>query len=46
MLVENVVLAFLEKMFPKSRIPFKTIIRVTRNADINLNSADIEDDED
>lgn len=45
-LAEYVILEYLEKMFPKSRIPFKTIIRVTRNADINLNSADIEDDED
>lgn len=45
-LAEYVILEYLEKMFPKSRIPFKTIIRVTRNADINLNIADIEDDED
>lgn len=45
-LTEKVILAFLDKLFPKARIPFKTIIRVTRNADINLNAADIEDDED
>lgn len=45
-LTEKVILALLEKLFPKSKIPFKTIIRITRNADINLNSGDIEDDED
>ncbi len=45
-LTEKVILALLEKLFPKAKIPFKTIIRVTRNADINLNAADIEDDED
>lgn len=45
-LTEKVILALLEKLFPKAKIPFKTIIRVTRNADINLNATDIEDDED
>lgn len=45
-LTENVIYACLEKLFPKERIPFKTIIRVTRNADINLDAGDIEDDED
>ncbi len=45
-LTEKVILALLEKLFPKAKIPFKTIIRVTRNADINLNAGDIEDDED
>lgn len=45
-LAENVILALLDKLFSKSKIPFKTIIRVTRNADINLNAGDIEDDED
>lgn len=42
----QVILALLDRMFEKSHITFKTIIRVTRNADINLNAADIEDDED
>lgn len=45
-LTETVILHFLEKLFPKAKIPFKTIIRITRNADINLNASDIEDDED
>lgn len=45
-LTENVILTLLDKLFSKSKIPFKTIIRVTRNADINLNAGDIEDDED
>lgn len=45
-LTECVILANLDKLFSKAKIPFKTIIRVTRNADINLNAADIEDDED
>lgn len=31
---------------PQIRVLFKTIIRVTRNADINLNEKDIEEDED
>lgn len=45
-LSETVIAHFLDRMFPKAKIPFKTIIRVTRNADINLNAGDIEDDED
>ena len=45
-LTEKVILALLDRLFPKAKIPFKTIIRVTRNADINLNASDIEDDED
>lgn len=45
-LAENVILHKLNQLFPKDKILFKTIIRVTRNADINLNSEDIEEDED
>lgn len=45
-LTENVILALLDRIFTKSKITFRTIIRVTRNADINLNAGDIEDDED
>jgi polyphosphate kinase len=46
MLSETIILSHLNSMFPKAKIPFKAIIRVTRNADINLNLQDIEDDED
>ena len=45
-LTESVIYALLDRLFTKAIIPFKTIIRVTRNADINLNAQDIEDDED
>lgn len=45
-LAENVIFHNLDQMFPKQKILFKTIIRVTRNADINLNMQDIDDDED
>ena len=45
-LVEQLILQHVDKVFPKSRVLFKTIIRVTRNADINLNEKDIEEDED
>lgn len=45
-LTESVIYALLDRLFTKAKIPFKTIIRVTRNADINLNAQDIEDDED
>lgn len=45
-LTEKVVFHNLDKLFSKAKIPFKTIIRVTRNADINLNVQDIDDDED
>lgn len=45
-LAENIILHNLERIFPKQKILFKTIIRVTRNADINLDAADIEEDED
>lgn len=46
MLTEQIILHFAQKVFSKSRVLFKTIIRVTRNADINLNEQDIEEDED
>ena len=46
MLVEQLILQNVDKVFPKSRVLFKTIIRVTRNADINLNEKDIDEDED
>ncbi|WP_304418441.1 polyphosphate kinase 1 [Faecalibaculum rodentium] len=46
MLVEQLILQHVDKVFPKSRVVFKTIIRVTRNADINLNDKDIDEDED
>ncbi len=45
-LAENIILHNLERIFPKQKILFKTIIRVTRNADINLDAKDIEEDED
>lgn len=45
-LAEDLIFHNLEKIFPKNKIPFKTIIRVTRNADINLDERDIEEDED
>lgn len=46
MLTSKVVFHNVERLFDKAKIPFKTIIRVTRNADINLNMQDIDDDED
>lgn len=46
MLTEKIILRYAEKVFSKSRVVFKTIIRVTRNADVNLNERDIEEDED
>lgn len=46
MSTSSIIFAHLEKLFPHAKIPFKTIIRVTRNADINLNLSDIDDDED
>lgn len=46
LLAEDIIFHNLEKIFPKYKIGFKTTIRVTRNADINLNEKDIEEDED
>ncbi|MCF0246700.1 MAG: polyphosphate kinase 1, partial [Ileibacterium sp.] len=45
-LAEDIIFNQLEKLFPNSKIGFKTTIRVTRNADINLDKQDIDDDED
>lgn len=45
-LSEQLIFHNAEKVFPKSQVKFKTILRVTRNADINLNEKDIEEDED
>lgn len=45
MLVEQVILHFVEKLF-NDTIRFKTIIRVTRNADINLDERQMDDDDD
>lgn len=46
MLLEQVILHNVDKIFSKSSILSKTIIRVTRNADINLNEKEIDEDED
>lgn len=45
-LVEDIILNNLDKLFGKAKILNRCLIRVTRNADINLNSSDIEEDED
>ncbi len=44
-LVEQVILHFVNHLFDQS-IVFKTIIRLTRNADINLDEDQLDDDED
>lgn len=46
MLLEQIILHNVEKLFSQSTILSKTIIRVTRNADINLNEKEIDEDED
>lgn len=45
-LTESILYHQLEKLFDKGKITFKTIIRVTRNADINLIASNIDEDED
>ncbi|MCF0258607.1 MAG: polyphosphate kinase 1 [Erysipelotrichaceae bacterium] len=45
-LAEDIIFNSLDKLFPNSKIGFKTTIRVTRNADINLDEQSIDDDED
>lgn len=46
MLLEQIILHNVEKLFSQSTIVSKTIIRVTRNADINLDEKEIDEDED
>lgn len=43
---EQAILHNLNKVFGKNSVTFKTVIRVTRNADINLNEKDIDEDVD
>lgn len=46
MLLEQIILHNVEKLFSQSSVISKTIIRVTRNADINLDEKEIDEDED
>lgn len=46
MLLEQIILHNVNKVFSNSVVCSKTIIRVTRNADINLNEKEIDEDED
>lgn len=45
-LLEDLITAFIHQLFVGYEIEFHTVISVTRNADINLNAAEIDDDED
>lgn len=45
-LLEQLIYYMVKSIFPKNEILYKTIIRVTRNADINLNMKEIDVDED
>lgn len=45
-LLEHLIYYFAERIFKNTTIKYKTIIRVTRNADINLNEKEIDDDDD
>lgn len=45
LLIEQVILHFVEKLFQET-IRFKTIIRVTRNADISLDERQMDEDDD
>lgn len=45
-LLEDLISAHLKELFTGYEIDFHTVIAVTRNADINLNAAEIDDDED
>ncbi len=46
LLLETLIFHNLDKVFMGAQVRFKTIIRVTRNADINLDEHDIDEDED
>lgn len=46
MLIEQIMYQYIDRIFKNNKIQFKTIIRLTRNADINLNDAQIDDDDD
>ena len=45
LLLEQIIYHFVQKLF-NEKIRFKTVIRVTRNADINLDNKSIDEDED
>lgn len=46
LLIEKIILHYAEEVFSGYQMLFKTIISVTRNGDINLDVADIDEDED
>lgn len=46
MLLEQVIYHFVHRIFKGATISFKTIIRLTRNADITLNENEMDDDDD
>lgn len=46
MLIEQIMFHCMERLFKNCKILNKTIVRITRNADINLNEDQIDDDDD
>lgn len=46
MLSEQIMYHYIDRIFKNSTVQFKTIIRLTRNADINLKENEIDDDDD
>ncbi len=46
MLIEQILYHYIERIFKDSKIQFKTVVRLTRNADINLNDTQVDDDDD
>lgn len=46
MLIEQIMFHCIERLFKNCKILNKTIVRITRNADINLNEDQIDDDDD
>lgn len=46
MLIEQIMFHCIERLFKNCKVLNKTIVRITRNADINLNEDQIDDDDD
>ena len=46
MLIEQIMFHCIERLFKNCKVLNKTIVRITRNADINLNEYQIDDDDD